>query len=144
MSESGPPGHGWEFFTLVKALREFRAGLLAGDPSDRALARAAGVSPTTIGAWLRGRRFPQDIGKILGVVRTVRAAAVRRGVAIPASGPAGLLVEDQWRTAYQQEAQRRAGVWRVVVEDLERLCGDLLRGPSGGAGGFALMIVRRG
>ena len=89
MSESGPPGYGGEFFTLPEALRAFRAGPLAGDPSDRALAQAAGVSPTTIGDWLRGERFPQDIGKVLAMVRMVRAAAVRRVVSIPASGRRG-------------------------------------------------------
>ena len=116
MSESGLPGRGGEFFTLLEELRVFRAGPLAGDPSDRALARAAGVSPTTIGDWLRGERFPQDIGKVLAVVRMVRTAAGRRGVAIPGSGPAGLLDEDRWRAAYQQEAQRRAGVVSGGVE----------------------------
>ena len=119
MSESGRPGRGGEFFTLLEALRVFRAGSLAGDPSDRALARAAGVSPTTIGDWLRGRRFPQDIGKVLAVVRMVQAAAVRRGVAIPGSGPAGLLDEDRWRAAYQQEARRRAGVVSGGVEQAQ-------------------------
>jgi hypothetical protein len=74
------------------------------------------VSPTTIGAWLRGGRFPQDIGKVLAVVRMVRAAAGRRGVAIPGSGPAGLLDEDRWRAAYRQEGQRRAGVISGGVE----------------------------
>ena len=73
MSESGLSGRSGEFFILVKALRVFRAGPLSDDPSDRALARAAGVSPTTIGDWLRGERFPQDIGKVLVVVRMVRA-----------------------------------------------------------------------
>ena len=119
MSESGPPGRGGEFFTLLEELRVFRAGPLAGDPSDRALARAAGVSPTTIGAWLRGERFPQDIGKVLAVVRMVRAAAARRGVAIPGNGSAGLLDEDRWRAAYQQEAQRRAGVISGGVEQAQ-------------------------
>ena len=101
-----------EFFTLARALRAFKAGPLAGDPSDRALAKAAGVSPTTIGDWLRGTRFPQDIGKVLIVVRMVRAAAAARGVA----GPAGLLDEDRWRAAYQEEARRRAGVVSDAVQ----------------------------
>jgi hypothetical protein len=108
MSKSGLPGRSGEFFTLLEELRVFRAGPLAGDPADRALARAAGVSPTTIGDWLRGRRFPQDIGQVLAVVRTVHQAASRRGVASPGSGPTGLLDEDRWRAAYRQEAQRRA------------------------------------
>ena len=41
------------------------------------------MSPTTIGDWLRGKRFPQDIGKILIVVRMVRSAAAARGIAKP-------------------------------------------------------------
>ena len=85
------------------------------------------MSPTTIGAWLRGKRFPQDIGKVLAVVRMVRAAAVRRGVAIPGSGPAGLLDEDRWRAAYQQEAQRRAG---VISGGVEQCPGRLGRWPG--------------
>jgi hypothetical protein len=64
MSKSGRPGRSGEFFTLLEELRAFRAGPLAGDPGDRALARAAAVSPTTIGEWLRGRRFPHDIGQV--------------------------------------------------------------------------------
>ena len=114
MSESAPAGHGGEFFTLLEELRVLRAGPLAGDPSDRALARASGVSPTTTGDWLQGRRFPQDIGKVLVMVRMLRASAARRGIA---SGPAGLLDEDRWRAAYQQEAQQRA---RVVADAVEQ------------------------
>ena len=116
MSDGGPPGRGGEFFPLLEELRVFRAGPLTGDPSDRALAKAAGVSPTTIGDWLRGEHFPQDIGKVLAMVQMVRAAADRRRVAIPGSGPTGLLDEDRWRTAHRQEAQRRAGVVSRAVE----------------------------
>ena len=67
------PGRG--FFLLAEALRAFKTGPLSDDPSDRALARKAGVSPTTVGDWLRGKRFPQDVGKVLIVVRMVREAA---------------------------------------------------------------------
>ena len=74
------------------------------------------MSPTTIGDWLRGEHFPQDIGKVLAMVQMVRAAADRRRVAIPGSGPTGLLDEDRWRTAHRQEAQRRAGVVSRGVE----------------------------
>src|SRR6266568_2409519 len=119
MSESGLPGRSGEFFALLEELRVFRAGPLAADPADRALARAAGVSPTTIGAWLRGGRFPQDIGQVLAVVRAVRQVASRRGVAAPVSGSAGLLDEDRWRAAYQQEARRRASVVSAGVEQAQ-------------------------
>ena len=121
MSESGPSDRGGEFFTLVEALRVFKAGLLSDQPSDRALARAAGVSPTTIGAWLRGNRFPQDIGKVLVVVRMVRKEAVGRGIATPSSGPAGLLDDDWWRAAHQHEAQRRADVVSDAVQHAQAI-----------------------
>ena len=81
------------------------------------------MSPTTIGDWLRGAHFPQDIGQVLVVVRTVQQAADRRGVATPGSGPAGLLDEDRWRAAYQQEAQRRAGVISGGVEHAQAVSG---------------------
>ena len=110
MSEDGRPGMGGEFFVLVEALRAFKAGPLAGHPSDRALAKAADVVPTTIGEWLRGKRFPQDVGKVLVVVRIVREAAAARGIASLASGPVGLLDDDRWRAAHREEALRRAGI----------------------------------
>ncbi len=74
------------------------------------------MSPTTIGDWLQGKRFPQDIGKVLAVVRMVRDAAGRRGIAAPGSGPTGLLDDERWRAAYREEAQRRAGVVADGVE----------------------------
>jgi hypothetical protein len=115
MSNSGAGSEG-EFFVLAKALRAFKTGPLTDNPSDRALARAAGVSPTTIADWLRGTRFPQDIGKALIVVRMVRAAAAHHRIAAPNSGPAGLLDEDRWRAAHQQETQRRAGAVSDAVQ----------------------------
>ena len=105
-----------------------RPARCAGHPSDRALAKAAGVSPTTIGDWLRGKRFPQDIGKVLIVVRMVRDAAAARGIASPASGPAGLLDDDRWRAAHQQEAQRRADVVSGGVERAQAV--SVLAGPA--------------
>jgi hypothetical protein len=116
MNESRRAGRAGGFFVLAEALRAFKAGPLCDDPSDRALARAAGVSPTTIGDWLRGERFPQDIDRVLVVVRMVRAAAAARGIPGPASGPAGLLDDDRWRPAHEEEAQRRAGVVSSAVQ----------------------------
>jgi thioredoxin-like negative regulator of GroEL len=139
MSESRPPDRGGEFFTLLGALRVFRNGPLAGDPSDRALARAAGRSPTTIGDWLQGRRFPQDIGKVLVMVRMVRTAAARRGVTIPDSGRAGLLDEDRWRAAYLQEAQRRAGVITGGAEQTQAVWA--LAGPRVRVRGASLRVL---
>jgi hypothetical protein len=117
LSESGLSEGTDEFFSLAKALGAFKAGPLSGHPSDRALANAAGVSATTIGDWLRGKRFPQDTSKILIVVRMVRDAAADRGIIGADSEPRGLLDDDQWRTAHKEEAQRRAG---VVSDEVKR------------------------
>ena len=117
MTESRQSGRNGEFFVLAAALRAFKTGPLADVPSDRALAKAAGVSPSTVGDWLRGKRFPQDIGKILIAVRMVRSAAAARGIASPGDGPVGLLDDDRWRAAHQQEARRRAG---VVSDEVQR------------------------
>jgi hypothetical protein len=116
MTKGGAAGSKGEFFVLVEALRKFRAGSLSGDPSDRALARAAGVSPTTIGNWLGGTQFPQDIGKILAVVRAVAAIAKDRRVAGQDSGVAGLLDVERWREAHREETERRASVVSAGVQ----------------------------
>ena len=116
MTESGHPGRTGEFFVLAAALRAFKSGPLADVPSDRALSKAADVSPSTIGDWLRGKRFPQDIGKILIVVRMVRTAAAARGITGPTDGPVGLLDDDRWRAAHQQEARRRASAVSSEVQ----------------------------
>jgi transcriptional regulator with XRE-family HTH domain len=128
MNESGLPGRGGDFLALAEALRAFKAGPLSGRPSDRALAEAAGVSPSTIGDWLRGKRFPQDIGRVLIVVRMVRDAAAARGLASPDSESAGLLDDDRWRAAYREEAQRRAGVVSDEVKRAQAI--SALAGPA--------------
>jgi len=97
-----------EFFALLTALRDFRDGTLTGYPSDRALARAAGVSPTTIGAWLRGRQFPQDLDRFLPVLRMVAGRGTANQIPDPGYGSAALFDEERWRAAYHQEAAQRA------------------------------------
>ena len=111
----GRAGEG-EFFALLAALRDFRAGPLGGDPSDRALARSAGVSPTTIGGWLSGGRFPQDIGRFLPVVHAIATRAAARGITGMDRGKAVLFDEECWRAAYRQEAARRADNIAEAVE----------------------------
>jgi hypothetical protein len=131
VSSSGPSDSedGSRFSELAKALGAFKAAQLSGHPSDRALADATGKSPSTIGDWLRGTRFPQELDKFLIVVRMVRAAAATadHGIASPTNGPAGLLDEDQWRAAHRAEAQRRAG---VVSDGVQRAQADRAMAPS--------------
>jgi hypothetical protein len=130
MNDSSAAGGEGEFFVLLRALGEFKADPLQKDPSDRALARAAGVQPTTVGDWLRGVQFPHDVGQVVTVVRAVAAAAVARGITAPDGSPPGLLDEQRWRAAYEAEAQRRAG---VISEGMQRSqAAAVLAGPPAG------------
>ncbi|MET8861257.1 hypothetical protein ABZW95_34555, partial [Streptomyces sp. NPDC004579] len=101
------------FTALLAALAAFREERLGRLPSDRALAAVAEVSPTTIGLWLHGKRFPQEIDPLLRMVRAVRGHAT--GLLREPSA-AALLDEHQWRRAYQAECRRRADQTRAGVE----------------------------
>ncbi|MUN41676.1 hypothetical protein [Actinomadura litoris] len=94
-------------------MAEFRTLALEGEPSDRALARVAGVSPTTVGTWLRGGAFPQQIDPVITIVEAVRAHAHRTGRAGKATGLWDL---QRWREAHFAEAQRRAGATGQAVQ----------------------------
>jgi transcriptional regulator with XRE-family HTH domain len=118
------------FFGLAEALGAFVHGPLGKQPSDRTLAKAAGVSPDTIGNWLRGRRFPQEIGGLLAVVAEVREAAATRGIAVPPGTPDGLLDDDRWRAAHQAEARRRAEAVSDGVRGAQ--AATVLAGPGAG------------
>jgi hypothetical protein len=63
-----------ELAALMARLRNVSDRLPAGDLPDRALARAAKVSPTTIASWLTGTQFPRDISKVLAVARATWSA----------------------------------------------------------------------
>ncbi|MER5662820.1 hypothetical protein [Streptomyces mirabilis] len=109
---------GPEFAQLVARLAALRADRLGGAPPDRVLAREAGVSPTTVGEWLRGSRFPQRIDPLLKVVGKVRAQAEAARLD---SEPevAELLNVEQWRRAYRAEAAQRADGTRAGVEAVQ-------------------------
>jgi hypothetical protein len=108
MADSGARGRAGGYFSLLGELREFRAVRLGGQPSDRALSRAAGVKPDTVKAWLVHGQFPQDAGKFAAVVRAVAAEAKARGI-VPGGRQADALDAERWREAHQDEARRRAG-----------------------------------
>jgi hypothetical protein len=101
-----------DFAALIAKLAEFRNKRLQREPSDRTLAKAAEVRPTTIGNWLRGDQFPQQIDPLLRVVRAVRVQAERAGLS---SDPAvaSLFDEQRWRDAYEAEARRRVDATRT-------------------------------
>ncbi|WP_433544559.1 hypothetical protein ACQPZG_05220 (plasmid) [Streptomyces sp. CA-294286] len=97
---------------LVAELAMVRADRLGKRPSDRLLGTAAGVSPTTVGDWLRGERFPQRLELMLILVREIRAHAERTG---GADTEAALFDLDRWRIAYRAEARRRSGDTRTAA-----------------------------
>ncbi|MEV7020054.1 hypothetical protein AB0N57_30830, partial [Streptomyces sp. NPDC093991] len=112
---TGPAAQKPEYAELIAELAAFRDERLRRQPSDRALAGDVGVSPTTIGDWLRADRFPQQIDPLLKLVRVVWAQAERAGLAgDPAA--AAVLDEQTWQRAYQAEALRRADGTRAAVE----------------------------
>ena len=96
-----------DFAALIAELAAFRDNRLQRQPSDRTLAKAAGVRPATVGDWLRGARFPQQMDPLLRLVRAVRVQAERAGLSgDPAM--ASLFDEQRWRDAY--EARVRAAI----------------------------------
>jgi len=115
-----------DFAALIAELAAFRDNRLQRQPSGRTLAKAAGVRPATVGDWLCGVRFPQQLDPLLRLVRAVRVQAERAG---PSGDPAmaSLFDEQRWRDAYEVEARRRAnatrthtqaGQARTVLEDM--------------------------
>ncbi|MCO5999826.1 hypothetical protein [Actinoallomurus rhizosphaericola] len=108
-------GAGTDFGALLRGLAAFRDIQLRGMPSNRALASRATVSPTTVGAWLSGRTFPQQPDGVLRIVRAVRAEAERAGT-VRVGVAAGLWDEEVWRRAYLAEAHRRADTTSAGVQ----------------------------
>ncbi|MFB7575711.1 tetratricopeptide repeat protein [Streptomyces sp. NPDC056165] len=104
-----------DFFEDLRRVGALKRDRLGKEPSDNALSKVPQptVSRDTVGAWLRGGRFPQQLEPLLAVLREIRAEAARRGVLdAPADGFSGesvaeLLAEDCWRRAWTAEHQRR-------------------------------------
>lgn len=90
-----------------------KRSLLEGQPSNRALSRAAGLSATTIGQWLKGKDLPRDLSLLLKVLAMIRAEAHRRGLL---EAPAEVGAEDtidalldagRWRASWQAKHDAR-------------------------------------
>ncbi|AVH54636.1 MULTISPECIES: helix-turn-helix domain-containing protein [Streptomyces] len=105
-----------DYDTLVAELVAFRVDRLQGKLSNRTLAEAAGVSPTTIGNWLnlQERPFPQKIDPLLNLLRAIRTYAESARLADdPAAG--ALLDAQRWRRAYKAKARQNADGTRAAV-----------------------------
>lgn len=109
----------FEDLRRVGTLKRVRLGQ---KPSDNALSKGAGVSRDTVGAWLRGERFPQQDEALLAVITRIRAEASRQGILeTPVDGISGetvtdLLSEARWRDSWHTEQHRRTQQNRDGVE----------------------------
>ncbi|MFF0001510.1 hypothetical protein [Streptomyces avermitilis] len=104
-----------DFFEDLRRVGALKKGLLGGRPADHPLSKIpeAQVSRDTIGAWLRGERFPQRLEPLLSVLGKIRVEAASQNLLNnPADGVSGesiaeLLAEDRWREKWTVEQRRR-------------------------------------
>ncbi|MFD7603381.1 tetratricopeptide repeat protein [Streptomyces mirabilis] len=114
-----------DFFEDLRRVGTLKKALLGGRPSDNALARIPrpAVSRDTVGAWLRGQRFPQQLEPLWAVLEEILAECARQGVLdsaadeISGESVAELLAEGRWRRTWRAERQRRT---QSNQEDAER------------------------
>ncbi len=99
-----------------------KKGLLEGEPSNRALARAVGTSPTTIGEWLGGKALPRELGLLQEMLALVRTEAARRGLLdapaeIGGGETVGALVDPgRWRASWEAEHDKRVQASQRAAE----------------------------
>jgi tetratricopeptide (TPR) repeat protein len=113
-------------FERLERLADFRRDRMAGKPSDRYLARRAEVSQTTVGTWLRGDSFPQQLDLLLVVIGEIRSSAAKAGLLD--SSAVALMDEEGWRRSYRDELKRRASQTREAV--IQARARDLLQATS--------------
>ncbi|MFF2205655.1 sel1 repeat family protein [Streptomyces sp. NPDC058145] len=114
-----------DFFEDLRRVGALKKRLLGGRPSDNELSKIPRppVSRDTVGAWLRGERFPQRLEPLWAVLQEIRAESDRQDcLDSPADGISGesvaeLLAEDRWRRTWRTEQERRT---RMNQEGLER------------------------
>ncbi|MFJ5657501.1 sel1 repeat family protein [Streptomyces microflavus] len=92
----------------LRRLGALKKDRFQGEPTDRALHRATGASPSTVAAWLAGDRLPQRIDPVLKILELMRSEAQARGLLDDRL--AGFLDGQRWRDAYRAEVTRRRQV----------------------------------
>ncbi|MFJ9789310.1 tetratricopeptide repeat protein [Streptomyces globosus] len=107
------------FFAALKRLGAIHGAHLTGRVSLRALSRGAGGPvATTIGGWLEGRRFPQQVDALVRVVEQLRAAALAVEFE-PAPSERHLLDSRWWRDQHAAVARQRAESVRIGVQQAQ-------------------------
>ncbi|WP_406346978.1 sel1 repeat family protein [Streptomyces sp. NBC_00648] len=126
-----------DFFEDLRRVGSLKRNRLGGRPTDHALSKKPEkeMSRDTVGAWLRGERFPQRLEPLLALLQEIQAESARQGILdSPADGISGesvaaLLAKDRWRQSWtaehehrtqtnQEGAQRQRS--RMALEDEER------------------------
>jgi TPR repeat protein len=113
-----------DIFDDLRRVGALKRDRLGGRPSDNALSKVPkpAVSRDTVGAWLRGDRFPQQLEPLRAIVGQIRAEAARQGILqIPVADGADetvadLLAEERWQRAWNAEQQHRTQTNREAVE----------------------------
>ncbi|MEV7196895.1 tetratricopeptide repeat protein [Streptomyces sp. NPDC093510] len=131
-------------FEDLRRIGDLKRGRMSGRPSDNSLAKHAKVSRDTVGAWLRGDRFPHRDDEFLMILKDIRDWADRQGILdLPAGNEttetvAELLAEDRWQKALTGERKRRAEASSAATVRQQAQAGLL----SGGTGRATADTVR--
>ncbi|MFJ5731503.1 hypothetical protein [Streptomyces paradoxus] len=104
-----------DFFTDLQRVGEFHRRKMLRRPSDNVLSKVTDppLSRDTIGAWLKGKRFPRELDKLLAVLELIRGEAARQGLlgsradTCPDESVADLLDQGRWDQTWKAELQRR-------------------------------------
>ncbi|MGW9043422.1 tetratricopeptide repeat protein [Streptomyces lydicus] len=96
-----------EFFRNLRLLGELCDARLFTRRSVRSLASAAGLTPTTVGEWLRGSRFPKQERRFTTLITVLSAAFAHEGIDV-GSHQRHLLNPTQWAARHRAVAARRA------------------------------------
>lgn len=113
-----------DIFEDLRRVGVLKRDLLDRLPSDNALGRHIDVqvSRDTVGAWLRGERFPRQLDPLLGVLAQIRAEAARRGMldapvdSVGGCTVAELLVPGRWEAAWEEENHRRTQAYQDAAQ----------------------------
>ncbi|MEU6591598.1 tetratricopeptide repeat protein [Streptomyces sp. NPDC046881] len=97
-----------EFFRDLGLLGKLFDDHLSARRSLRSLARSARLTPTTVGEWFRGNRFPKQEHAFLRLIEVLGAALAEAGTDI-APADRHLLSPDVWATRHRAVALWRAG-----------------------------------
>lgn len=96
-----------EFFRDLRLLGNLCEERLFTRRSVRSLASTAGLTPTTVGQWLKGSRFPKQERSFTKLITVLREAFAHEGIDV-GSRHRHLLNPTQWASRHRSVVARRA------------------------------------